>query len=116
MWCEGQEVWAGRWSLCTKMAINSVPFMRLIIFPRRFLFAAGNKCAVEFIFEKRVSFSRAHEASNAMVLLYSGNSGRVFARRDKGGGRSKVSIYRFCQIFNTTGETTHIQEEKNIIP
>lgn len=92
MWREGQEVQAGRWSLCTKMAINSVPFMRFIIFPGRFLFAAGNKCAGEFIFEKVVSFSRAHEASNAMVLLYCGNSDRVFARQDKGGGRAEISI------------------------
>lgn len=45
-------------------------FMRFIIFPRRFLFAAGNKCAGEFIFEIRVSFSRTPPPRPGMQGCY----------------------------------------------
>lgn len=69
-------------------------FMRFIIFPRRFLFAAGNKCAREFIFEIRVSFSRTPppEASNAMVLLCPGNSA-LFTRPQEAGAEEGKAVY-----------------------
>lgn len=68
-------------------------FMRFIIFPRRFLFAAGNKCAGEFIFEIRVSFSRTPPPRPRMQGCYCALDIRRCLRGNTRRARRRTKLY-----------------------
>lgn len=63
------------------------------ISPHDFCSPLRVSAARSLFFEKRLSFSLARQGCNALVLLYPGNSTRVFAGRDKQGGGSR----RLCK-------------------